>query len=267
MNDPRNHRAHLVIGGFPPGSSAGHDHDYVRLRLLELLYDQDMQSSVANDFADLDKWLAVSRLLVTYTAGPHPDERQCAAIAAWIDAGGHWLALHGTSGGRAQKVEGARQRRTVKSAHHALVGNRFLIHPPIRRFTVTVRDSAHPITHGIGAAFEIEDEPYFIELQDPASTQVLLTADYGPDAAPAVLPLLYERDTSLQADGKSRVLGYVRPRGSGAVTYLAFGHCHNPAARAGRDDGTSPSTFRQPWQTPAWIALLRNALAWQPAAV
>ena len=39
-----------------------------------------------------------------------------------------------------------------------------------------------PLTRGLGPSFVVEDEPYFIELQDPESTQVLLTADYGPGA-------------------------------------------------------------------------------------
>ena len=38
------------------------------------------------------------------------------------------------------------------------------------------------MTRGLGSSFEVEDEPYFIELQDPAATQILLTADYGPSA-------------------------------------------------------------------------------------
>src|SRR5579863_9906685 len=117
---------------------------------------------------------------MTYVAGPYPDAPQCHAIQSWLEAGGHWLGLHGTSGGRAERVEGMRSRRTVKTAHHALLGSYFLTHPPIRRFRVDVRE--HPLTHGVSASFEVDDEPYFIELQDPASTQILLTADYGPDA-------------------------------------------------------------------------------------
>jgi hypothetical protein len=58
MTEHKLRRAHVIAGGFPPGSSAGHDHD-------------------------------------------------------------HWLGLNGTSGGRAQKVEGVRQRRTVRTEHHA----------------------------------------------------------------------------------------------------------------------------------------------------
>jgi type 1 glutamine amidotransferase len=259
-------RAHLITGGFPPGSSAGHDHDHVRLRLLSLLADRDVPASVGNDFADVEKWLPVSRLLITYVAGPYPDATQCRAIRAWVEAGGHWLGLHGTSGGRAERVEGVSQRRTVKTEHHALLGSRFLLHPPLCRFRVDVKDRDHPLTRGLDASFEIEDEPYFIELQEPGSTRVLLTADYGPSAVSPVVGSIYGADTSLQPDGKTRVLGYTRQVGKGNVTYFIFGHCHSPAARADRaPDPTRPATFRAPWESEAYISLLRNAIAWGTA--
>jgi len=73
-------RTHLIAGGFPLGSAAGHDHDYARLRLLGLLAEQDVPASVANDFADVEKFLPVARLLITYVAGPYPDAAQCRAI-------------------------------------------------------------------------------------------------------------------------------------------------------------------------------------------
>src|SRR5277367_5971313 len=165
-NSTANH-AHLVAGGFPPGSLAGHDHDYARLRLLGLLAEQEIPASVGNDFADVEKWLPVSRLLITYVAGPYPDAAQCQAIRAWLEAGGHWLGLHGTSGGRAERVEGMRSRRTVKTEHHALLGSRFLTHPAICKIRVEVKAADHPLTRGLGRSFEVEDEPYFIELQDP----------------------------------------------------------------------------------------------------
>ena len=110
MNNNTANHAHLITGGFPPGSLAGHDHDYARLRLLGLLAEQDIPASVGNDFADVEKWLPVSRLLITYVAGPYPDAAQCAAMQKWLQAGGHWLALHGTSGGKAERVEGMRSR-------------------------------------------------------------------------------------------------------------------------------------------------------------
>jgi type 1 glutamine amidotransferase len=263
MNGTKPNHAHLIAGGFPPGSLAGHDHDYARLRLLGLLAEQDIPASVGNDFADVEKWLAVSRLLISYVAGPYPDAAQCAAMQQWLQAGGHWLALHGTSGGRAERVEGMRSRRTVKSAHHALLGSYFLTHPPIRKFRVDVADRDHPITRGIGASFEVDDEPYFVELQDPGSTRVLLTAEYGPDAVSPSIGTIYPSDTSLQADGRTRVLGYTREVGNGGVTYFALGHCHNPAIRAARGaDATdpTPATFHGAWESDAFVALLRNTI-------
>src|SRR5437879_119661 len=115
MAETTSDRAHLIAGGFPPGSMSGHDHDYARLRLLGLLAEREVPASVANDFGGVETWLPVSRLLITYVAGPYPDAAQTAAIRRWLEAGGHWLALHGTSGGRAQRIEGMRNRRTVKT--------------------------------------------------------------------------------------------------------------------------------------------------------
>jgi type 1 glutamine amidotransferase len=265
MSEKKSGRAHLIAGGFPPGSSAGHDHDYARLRLLGLLAERDVPASVANDFSDVEKWLPVSQLLITYVAGPYPDATQCRAIQHWLEAGGSWLGLHGTSGGRAERVEGTRQRRTVKTEHHALLGSYFLTHPPLCKFRVDVTATDSPLTRGLGTSFEVEDEPYFIELQDPGSTRILLTADYGPSAVSPTIGTLYASDTSLQPDGRTRVLGYTRDVGRGGVTYFALGHCHNPATRPARTadpTDTTPPTFRGAWETDAFIALLRNAIAW-----
>ncbi|MGC2415571.1 MAG: ThuA domain-containing protein [Stellaceae bacterium] len=257
--------AHLIAGGFPPGSMSGHDHDYARLRLLGLLAEKDIPASVANDFADVEKWLPLSQLLITYVAGPYPDRAQSGAIRRWLEAGGHWLALHGTSGGRAERVEGMRNRRTVTTEHHALLGSRFLTHPPICKIRVDVRAGDSPLTRGLGPSFEVEDEPYFIELQDPASTHILLTADYGASGVWPAVGALYGSDTSLQPDGKTRVIGYTSAVGEGGVTYVALGHCHNPAihaARAASPGDTTPPTFHGSWEVPAFNTLLRNAIAW-----
>ena len=265
MSDKQAGRAHLIAGGFPPGSAAGHDHDHARLRLLGLLAEHDIAASVAGDFSDVEKWLPVSRLLITYVAGPYADTAQCRAIRQWLEAGGHWLGLHGTSGGRAERVEGFRQRRTVRTEHHALLGSRFLTHPPICRISVDVRDTDHPLTRGLGASFEVEDEPYFIELQDPDATRILLSAEYGPAAVSPSIGTLYPTDTSLLQDGRTRVLGYTREVGGGGVTYCALGHCHNPASRAGRPADaadTTPPVFRGAWDSEAFVTLLRNTIAW-----
>lgn len=265
MADIIHHRAHVVAGGFPPGSSAGHDHDYARLRLLMLLDERQIPASVANDFADLEKWLPLSRLLISYVAGPYPSDEQCAGLQSWLEAGGHWLALHGSSGGRAERVEGLTQRRTVRTRHHELLGSMFLTHPPACRFRVDVKDANHPIAKGLAASFEVEDEPYFVEIAAPASAHILLTADYGAAGIWPVVDKLYGQDTSLLSDGKTRVLGYTRKVGGGCVTYLALGHCHNRYSRMRRtaESGTgSADTYRGSWQAGAFSTLLGNAIAW-----
>jgi len=40
-------RTHLIVGGFPPGASAGHDMDYARLSLLGLLAERECCTSRA----------------------------------------------------------------------------------------------------------------------------------------------------------------------------------------------------------------------------
>lgn len=263
------YRAHVITGGFPRGMDAGHDHDYARLRLLEYLHEQEIRASAANDFIDVEKWLPVSRLLITYVAGPYPDAEQSRVIRQWLEEGGRWLGLHGTAGGRAVRVEGSRQRRMLKLEHHSVLGGYFLTHPPIRRFRVDVGDAPDTLTDGLPESFEVADEPYFIEVQDPPSTRVLLSSRYGPEAVATAIGTIYDADTSLMPDGKTRVLGYTRDVGKGAVTYIALGHCHNPennvqssVDRSVDPEGKTPLTFRDPWERAPFQRLLRNAITW-----
>ncbi len=70
----------------------------------------------------------------------------------------------------------------------------------------------------------------------------------------------------MQADGRTRVVGYSRVVGDGGVTYVALGHCHNPAIRAARaadPADTTPAIFHGSWEQDAFIGLLRNVIAWR----
>ena len=262
-------RTHLVVGGFPPGAAAGHDHDYARLRLLEVLAESEIRATSANDFADIEKWLPLSRLLITYVAGPMLSDEQAASVKLWMASGGRWLGLHGTSGGKAARIEGTRQRTMVKTDHHRALGGFFINHPPVRKFQVDVPDSGHAIMRDIGAPFTVVDEPYMIELQTPATSRVLLTSELGPDVSPPGFGFRYEKDTALQADGKTRVLGYSQEVGEGEVVYIALGHCHSPATNSQPfvdvsvdPEGKTPAYVRTTWETPEFQRMLRNAVAW-----
>jgi type 1 glutamine amidotransferase len=264
-------RVHVITGGFPAGSSAGHDMDYARLRILQALQaNPEILATTANDFTDISRWLPGSQLLVTYVAGPHPNEEQNQAIRDWLTAGGRWFALHGTSGGKAVAAgEQRRARKMVKAVHHGTLGSFFLNHPPVCKFRVNVTDREHPLTWDLPASFEVMDELYLIELQEPSTSRVLLTTELPADPSPPGFGFVYDRDTSLMPDGKTRVLGYTRELGNGAVAYVALGHCHSPLNNVQpfvdasvEASGTTPKLFRGPWETEAFDKLLHNGIKW-----
>jgi len=271
MNQLKPIRVHVITGGFPPGAAAGHDMDYARLRLLQLLHEYTyVRATVANDFMDVATWLPDSQLLITYVAGPYPNDEQNQVIRQWLKGGGRWLALHGTSGGKAVRVgEERRIRRMVKASHHATLGSFFLNHPPLRKFQVQVTDREHVLTKDLPASFEVIDELYLIELQEPSTCQVLLTTELTHDPSPPGFGFVYDKDTSVLPDGKTRVLGYVRALGQGGVAYIALGHCHSPSTTrqpvvdASVDTvGGPPMLFRGAWETAPFEQLLRNGITW-----
>ena len=251
-------RAHLITGGFPPGSPAGHDMDYARLRLLELLHEHGVNTTVAGDFTDVDKWLGDSQLLLTYVAGPFPDAEQNAVLEAWLENGGRWVALHGTSGGKAIRTDGP-LRKFVKLPHHQTLGSFFLNHPPLRKFKVDVHEGGHPLMKNLPTSFEVEDELYMIEMMDENATP-LLTTELPEDPSPPGFGYVYDEDTSLLADGKTRVLGYLREVGKGSVVYWALGHCHLSPGPA--DDGSASPAFHGVWESSEFRQLLSNSLTW-----
>lgn len=268
---PKPVRVHLITGGFPPGSPAGHDMDYARLRLLQLLQEHPhVRSTVANDFTDVAKWLPDTQLLMTYVAGPYLNDEQNEALRRWLEGGGRWLALHGTSGGKAVRVgEAGGLKKMVKTSHHDTLGSFFLNHPPMRKFRVQVSDREHAVTRGLPASFEVVDELYLIELQEPSACQVLLTTELDKDPSPPGFGFVYDQDTSVLPDGKTRVLGYSRALGQGGVVYIALGHCHSPTDNRQRimdssvqTSGDAPRLFRGSWETEPFERLLRNGITW-----
>jgi type 1 glutamine amidotransferase len=262
-------RVHLITGGFPKGEMAGHDMDYARIRLLQLLSQHDsVHTTSANDFKDVELWLADCQFLITYVAGPFPDEDQNNFLQQWLENGGRWLALHGTSGGKAARLPDGKGRTMVKSDHHDTLGSFFLTHPPIRKIRIKVDNTPHPLIRNLPAEFEVEDELYLLEILDH-NAKVLLTTELEQDPSPAGFGFAYASDTSIQTDGKSRVLGYVRDAGKGAVAYFALGHCHAPwcnvqpfVDESVSADGSTPLTFRGPWENQSFEQLLKNALDW-----
>ena len=91
-------RAHLIVGGFPPGSTAAHDMDFARRELLSQLGERgELVTTVSSDFSELGKWLHGAQFLITYVAGPYPDDEQHGVLTEWLESGGRWLGTSFTS--------------------------------------------------------------------------------------------------------------------------------------------------------------------------
>lgn len=268
-------RIHLIAGGFPPGSHAGHDIDYARSRILGLLQaHSEVHCTVAGDFGDIARWLPGTQLLITYVAGPHANDEQNEILRSWLSEGGRWVGLHGSSGGKAEPVGDNRfVRHMVKTSHHDTLGSLFLNHPPLRKFRVDVTDRDHPLTRNLPRHFEVMDELYLLQLQQPDELRVLLTTELEKDPSPKGFGFVYDEEAARPADGKTRVLGYTKDVGRGAVAYFSLGHCHSPTTnvqpfvdKSVDPGGETPLVFRGPWETDAFQQLLRNAIGWGMAA-
>jgi hypothetical protein len=248
-------QAHLVCGGM------FHDFDFARLEILKLLGEHEtIRTSVAGDYGDL-KALARARVLVTYTCSvmPHPDE--IAALKAFLDRGGRWIALHATNSitewisgpGEPPKVA----TPPIPDALLQMLGSQFKAHPPLgERFLVTPCPGAedHPLVKGI-EPFEADDELYLsTELAD--NVALLETRWVGTP------PYFVENDWT---QDKPRLVMYTRRVGSGEVLYLTLGHCRGHYDFRPVFD-YYPQIERCAWNLPVFYELLRRAIVWATAS-
>ncbi len=92
-------------------------------------------------------------------------DAQREAFKKYVQAGGGVVGIHIATGTERQWPYFA-----------AVMGGRFVRHPKLQRFTVTVKDRTHPATKGLPPTFEWEDECYVFDRINP-SIKVLLTTD------------------------------------------------------------------------------------------
>jgi type 1 glutamine amidotransferase len=226
-----------------------HDTDFARLEILKLLAeDPDVRTRVADGFGDTEA-ISSSDFLITYTCDLRPSEVEERALRDFVAAGGRWIALHGTNAILDFKAEGMYSPRTHDTFMETL-GSRFISHPPIHPYRVTVSDPEHPLVRGI-EAFETSDELYLCEY-------------YGE-----VKPLLETRYTGTFHSGyaenewpkdEPRLVAYTHPVGKGEVLYITLGHC------CGKYDMQPiqevAEVVRGSWDNPIYLELLRRGLRW-----
>jgi uncharacterized protein len=245
MSGPDRVEALLVAGG------RYHDFDFALLELLKLLAEHpQLRVTVAADYGDAEA-LARSRLLVSYTCDVRPSEGEQAGLARFVEAGGRWLALHGTNAALDFTAQGVAAPRCFPSFAR-LLGSQFLAHPPIQRYRVEPCAPEHPLVAGVGA-FETDDELYLSEYHERDRLLPLLDTSFQGTADGFV-----ERDWSA---GGRQLVSYLRPFGRGAVLYNTLGHCRGhwdmrPVMK------WYPRVERCSWELPQYHALLRRGIRW-----
>jgi type 1 glutamine amidotransferase len=181
-------RALLLMGQQTGGDKQFHNQPEHWALLAGILRCADLGARViSDDLADLTSAnLARFDVVVNFSTDLVGTEEQLAALLDAVAGGIGFVGLHA-----------ANATFRDSDAYAAMVGSRFARHPPIKRFTVEIVDSSHPITTGL-ESFEVEDERY--ELKDEATDLHVLA----------------------RADGHASV--YVRRHGRGRVCYVAPGH-------------------------------------------
>lgn len=234
--------AHFVAAG------KYHDIDYARLEVLKLLAEHPrIRTTVACDYRDIER-LTACRFLVTYTCDLMPGEAEAAAIRAWLEGGGKWLALHGTNSILVFTEEGV-DTPDLRPDVMEMLGTQFKAHPPIAPFRVEVVDRDHELTRGIDD-FDVVDELYLSQPTAPIRTLMQtrfegeatgFTAQTWPDTT---VPIVYTR----------RI-------GAGEVTYVTLGHCRGHYDLPGMVD-FYPNPERCAWNYPVYHDLLRRGIGW-----
>jgi type 1 glutamine amidotransferase len=235
--------AHLIA------NAKYHDTDFARLELLKLLAeDDDIRTTVASDFSQTEV-MAESDLLLTYTCDLTPTADQEEALRAFVASGKRWVALHGTNALLAFGADGMYAPRT-NDVFMETLGSRFISHPPIEPYRVTISDNDHPLVRGF-EPFDATDEIYLCEY-------------YGE-----IKPLLETRFTGTFQSGyaendwpvdEPRLVAYTHPVGDGEVLYITLGHCCGKYDM--RPIAPVAEVVKGSWENPTYIELLRRSIKW-----
>ena len=240
----------LVAGG------KWHDIDFARLELLKLLAEHEhLRVKVLADYEDTAS-ITAATVLISYTCDVRPSEAAQVAIAAWVEGGGRWLALHGTNSALdLPRPNGVEAPRCFPLWAQTL-GSQFIAHPPIQNYAVEVANTQHWLVHGI-TTFETDDELYLSEHADRAALEPLLLTHWAAEAAGFA-----ESDWSLETRGiDEHLVSYLRPLGSGAVLYNTLGHCRGHYDMAPLR-AYYPTVERGSWGVEQYYELLRRGIRW-----
>jgi uncharacterized protein len=226
--------ANLVCGS----PTRNHDFDFARRALLDALYAAgDIRTDCWNNY-DNGAAILAGDLLVSYTSQVPVSDDNCAALRSYLESGGRWFAIHASN--------------SVLNNEHlpAILGSKFLAHPPYMHYTVTVARAPDPLVSDLPGTFEVDDELYVIDYSE--DVEVLLNTEWGGEAMRQQFPVA------------TRPLMYRRRVGKGGVLYLALGHCNRPFDKP-RPEMEDRPDLRGPWSLPVYQELIRRGIEWAAA--
>jgi uncharacterized protein len=237
----------MIVGG------KYHDFDFARLELLKLLAEHDeFRVRVQPDYDDTST-LDDTSVIVSYTCDVRPNVAAQQRIRDWVEAGGRWVALHGTNAALGDtSVRPVATPRAFPMWADTL-GSQFIAHPPIEPYRVDITQPDHWLVAGF-EPFDATDELYLSEYPDLAALDTLLHTNFRGTANGFV-----DNDWTA-GDGRHPVL-YLRPLGAGAVLYNTLGHCRSHYDMTPEKD-YYPNIDRCSWELPVFYELLRRSLRW-----
>jgi len=164
-----------------------------------------------------DRLSATDVLMFAMTTGELPfDAAQKAAILAFVNNGGGFIGTHSATDTLYEWPDYGR-----------LVGAYFKEHPWVQEATVTVEDTTHPTTSGLGASFRLLEEYYTFRENPRPSVHVLLSLNAASVGATGDYPL-----------------AWTQTFGRGRSYYNALGH------------------FPETWNDPRFQNQIVNAIRW-----
>ncbi len=239
--------ADKIIDVYMVAGGQFHDIDFARRELLALLAEHPrVRTRVASDYVDV-KSIAKSACLITYTCNVVPSLEEQSALRSFVEAGGKWLALHGTNSILEFTAKGVRAPETAPVMMETL-GSQFIAHPPIQPYRVRITDPGHALVKGIDE-FETDDELYLSRIH--GDLQVLLHTHYTGKAVGFL--------ESQWDDDAARPVYYLNRLGKGEVLYLTLGHCRGHYDMRPMAD-YYPTIERGSWERPEFYELLRRAI-------
>ena len=236
----------LIVGG------QYHDMDYARLFLLRELARFDRVRTVcAPGYDDLTA-LEKARALITYTCNVVPNADQVTALTSFLEAGGRWLALHGTNSILAQNDQGRWYAPVDKSGVMALLGSQFAAHPPIAPYEVHIDKDDDPLVNGL-SDFVVEggDELYYMRLF--GEMDVIMSAK-AQGAARGFVERAWPSE-------ESHPVLYRKAVGKGEIVYLTLGHRRSHYDMEPLVD-YYPTLEKGAWEIEPYQKLLDNCLRW-----